>query len=93
MEVMHERVAGLDVHKATVAACVRIMSGGKVPRECRTFSTATDGLEALLAWLSARGPGGTDRERRRTSGFQIGKLCAFCHSHVPLGNTAAKGHE
>ena len=26
MEVMHERVAGLDVHKATIVACVRVMS-------------------------------------------------------------------
>jgi hypothetical protein len=27
MEVMHERVAGLDVHKAMIVACVRIMAG------------------------------------------------------------------
>jgi transposase len=55
MELMHERVAGLDVHKATVAACVRIVDGGKVLRECRTFETATAGLEALLAWLTQSG--------------------------------------
>ena len=52
MEVMHERVAGLDVHKETVVACVRIVAGGKVSRECRTFETTTAGLEALLAWLT-----------------------------------------
>lgn len=51
MEVMHKRVAGLDVHKATVVACVRIMSGRKPARECRTFETTTEGLLALLAWL------------------------------------------
>src|ERR1700682_5283186 len=51
MEVMHERVAGLDVHKATIVACVRLGAGGKVTRECRTFDTTTDGLRALLAWL------------------------------------------
>ena len=55
MEVMHERVAGLDVHKAMIVACVRIMAGGKVNRECRTFETTTAGLEALLAWLTASG--------------------------------------
>ena len=53
MEVMHERVAGLDVHKAMIVACVRIMSEGKVKRECRTFETSTAGLEALLDWLTA----------------------------------------
>src|ERR1039458_1271595 len=52
MEVMHERVAGLDVHKAMIVACVRLMSGGKITRECRTFETTTAGLEALLAWLA-----------------------------------------
>jgi len=51
MEVMHKRVAGLDVHNTTVVACVRVQAGGKVTRECRTFATTTDGLMALLAWL------------------------------------------
>src|SRR5260370_2487753 len=51
MEVMHERVAGLDVHKATIVACVRLGRGRKVRWECRTFETTTDGLVALLAWL------------------------------------------
>jgi transposase len=51
MEMMHERVAGLDVHKATIVACVRLGTGRKVTRECRTFDTTTDGLLALLAWL------------------------------------------
>jgi transposase len=54
MEVMHHRVAGLDVHKATVVACVRVMAGRKPTRECRTFATTTEGLLALLAWLTAR---------------------------------------
>lgn len=52
MEVMHERVAGLDVHKATVVACVRLVAGGKLTRECRSFATTTEGLLALLAWLT-----------------------------------------
>jgi transposase len=52
MEVMHERAAGLDVHKETVVCCVRIVADGKVSRECRTFETTTAGLESLLAWLT-----------------------------------------
>jgi transposase len=55
MEAMHERVAGLDVHKAMIVACVRIMAGGKVSRECRTFDTTTAGLEGLLGWLTGSG--------------------------------------
>ena len=51
MEVLHRRVAGLDVHKATVVACVRRMTGRKLVRECQTFATTTDGLVALLSWL------------------------------------------
>lgn len=54
MEVMHKRVAGLDVHKDTVVACVRLMAGRKVTRECRSFVTTTEGLLALLAWLTER---------------------------------------
>src|ERR1700730_17931167 len=55
MEVMHERVAGLDVHKTMIVACVRLMSGGKVDRECRTFETTTSDLLSLLAWLTQSG--------------------------------------
>ena len=51
MDVIHDRVAGLDVHKDTVVACVRTMSGSKATRECRTYETTTDGLLALLEWL------------------------------------------
>ena len=52
MDIVHERVAGLDVHKAMIVACVRIVAGSKVKRECRTFETTTSDLLALLSWLS-----------------------------------------
>jgi transposase len=55
MDTLHERCAGLDVHKAMVVACVRLMIGGKVNRECRTFDTTTTGLLALLKWLTESG--------------------------------------
>jgi transposase len=51
MDVIHDRVAGLDVHKDTVVACVRAMSGNRATRECRTYETTTEGLLALLEWL------------------------------------------
>ena len=34
MEVMHKRVAGIDVHKATVVGCVRLHAGRKVAACC-----------------------------------------------------------
>jgi len=51
MDILYERVAGLDVHKDTVVACVRIMADGKATRECRTFATTTEQLVELRAWL------------------------------------------
>jgi len=53
MEVVHPICAGLDVHKETVVACVRHMSGGKVKTEVRTFATTTGALLELSAWLGA----------------------------------------
>lgn len=55
MDIMNERVAGLDVHKAMIVGCVRLGSGGKTSRECQTFETTTEGLLSLLAWLTAWG--------------------------------------
>jgi transposase len=53
MDVMHDRVAGLDVHKDTVVACVRTMSGTRATREYRTYETTTEGVLALLEWLTS----------------------------------------
>jgi transposase len=55
MEVLHRRCAGLDVHKKTVVACVRLAEENKVVTEVRTFATTTAGLLALSAWLSENG--------------------------------------
>jgi transposase len=55
MDILHERVAGLDVHQATIVACVRRMDGARVKRQCRSFATTTAGLLDLLAWLRACG--------------------------------------
>ena len=54
MERLVERCAGLDVHQATVVACVLINERGRRPRkELRTFGTMTHELEALRDWLVA----------------------------------------
>jgi len=56
MEVLVERCAGLDVHKDTVAACIRTPDpqGGRA-QEVRTFRTTTVELLALRDWLTACG--------------------------------------
>lgn len=52
MELLHQRCAGLDVHKETVVAGVRLSIEGKVITEVKTFATTTQGLLALSDWLS-----------------------------------------
>ena len=55
MEVLYPRCAGVDVHAATVVACVRIASDRTVTYEHRTVSTNTRGLLELADWLTAQG--------------------------------------
>ena len=55
MEVMYPRCAGLDVHKETVVACVRIASDGEASASVRTFTTTTAGLIELSEWLEENG--------------------------------------
>jgi len=52
MERVHERCCGLDVHKETVVACLRVPGErGRRKSEIRTFGTTTAELLALGDWL------------------------------------------
>ena len=53
MKVLHPRCAGLDIHKDSVVACVRIAEGPRVVRHVQTFATPTADLERLSAWLKS----------------------------------------
>ena len=57
MERIVKRCAGLDIHKASVTACVRVATiseGGEEPhQETRKFSTTTGGLLELRDWLAS----------------------------------------
>jgi transposase len=55
MELLYSRCAGLDVHKATVVACARVVSEGELVRDIETFGTTTAALLQLSDWLQARG--------------------------------------
>lgn len=52
MDLLHGRCAGLDVHKDTVVACVRIQEGAKAETTVKTFGTTTTSLLQLSEWLS-----------------------------------------
>jgi transposase len=56
MERVIERGAGLDVHKKSVTACVRVPEpAGSRRHEVQTFGTTAAALLALRDWLSAHG--------------------------------------
>ena len=56
MEVMFDRVAGLDVGKETVAVCLRIPgSKGRRHAETRTFKTMLGSLRVMRDWLVETG--------------------------------------
>jgi transposase len=54
MERLIERCAGLDVHKKTVAACVRVPGpGSRRVQHVQTFGTTAGDLVGLADWLAA----------------------------------------
>jgi transposase len=56
MEVFIKSCCGLDVHKKTVVACIRIADeSGKVKKEVRTFGTMTKDIQELDQWLKENG--------------------------------------
>src|SRR3954454_6555481 len=58
LERIVKRCAGLDVHKASVTACVRIATGESEEepyQETRKFPTTTGGLLSLRDWLVSFG--------------------------------------
>jgi transposase len=52
MEVMHARCCGLDVHKESVVACLRLQEGRRAKTEVRQFGTTTAELLRLHEWLA-----------------------------------------
>ena len=56
MERMVERVCGIDVHKATLSACVRVgRAQAGIEQEIRSFGTTGDELLELRQWLQSFG--------------------------------------
>ena len=56
MQTLVERGCGLDVHQATVVACLLVvLNSGKVHKQVRTFGTTTRELVSLREWLLSEG--------------------------------------
>jgi Transposase and inactivated derivatives len=56
MQTLVERGCGLDVHQATVVACLLIVrKDGRVQKQLRTFGTTTRELLSLREWLLSEG--------------------------------------
>ncbi len=52
MQVTYSHCAGLDIHKTSVVACIRVVApDGRVITQQRTFGTMTTDLLALGTWL------------------------------------------
>src|SRR3954465_721024 len=55
MELLFERVAGVDIGKASLTACVRTPGPRGRHSEVRTFATTTRALEGMRDWLPSCG--------------------------------------
>jgi transposase len=52
VEEQVERVAGLDVHRDVVVACVRVGGGRRAQVHKESFSTTTAGVDRLARWMA-----------------------------------------
>jgi transposase len=55
MRRIRDRVAGLDVHRDNVVACVQVFEGGELLTDKARFATTTAGVAELGEWLAERG--------------------------------------
>jgi transposase len=54
MRRIHDRVAGLDVHKSSVTACAEWIEGKEVVQDKAQFATTAAGVDRLFGWLVER---------------------------------------
>ena len=55
MEEILDNCCGIDVHQESLTACIMKGSGKGMYKEIRAFSTFTDGIQQLGAWLREHG--------------------------------------
>ena len=70
MQITYTHVAGLDVHKKTVVACIFTPGPqGEPHKELRTFGAMTQDLLALADWLTSKGVTHVAMESESTGEF------------------------
>jgi|SRR5437868_10604937 len=80
MQTLIERGCGLDVHQATVVACLLIaLQNRKVQKQVRTFDTTTRELLKLREWLLAEGC--THVAMESTGVYWISAILLACQSN------------
>ena len=55
MQILYPQCCGLDVHKASLTACILINESNRKERHLRRFGTMTGDVNELAAWLTAHG--------------------------------------
>jgi transposase len=55
MEVLYARCCGIDVHKGSLVACLRLQEGRRKHAEVQSFGTTTAEILRLHAWLLTAG--------------------------------------
>ena len=73
MDVIFERVAALDVHKAQVTACVRMPGEGGREQQLAEFQTTVRGLLVLRDWLEQHNVTHVVMEATGASGRRLGR--------------------
>jgi transposase len=51
MDVLHSHCCGIDVHKETLVACLRVQDGRRARKEVQSFGTTSTEVQRLQAWL------------------------------------------
>ena len=91
MDVLH-RCCGVDVHKATVVACVIAPGAGGAPcKEGRTCGTMTADLLQLVDWLVAAGCTAVAMESTGSYWKPLSNLLCLSRSTRPAGRRAPLG--
>jgi transposase len=89
MDVLIERCCGLDVHQATVVACVLTPgAGSKARKQVRTFRTVTAELEELREWLLECGVTHIAMESTGVYWMPVYEVLATGEMELIVGNAA-----
>ena len=90
MQTLIERGCGLDVHQATVVACLlMVRRDGKVQKQMRTFGTTTRELVGLREWLLSEGCSQVARKLVESQAAERNRLLKVLETaNIKLANVA-----